>query len=140
MSEQPPTYSSGPPMPQAQGGSGLAIAAMVLGIVSVVLFCIPYIGVPGAIVAIVLGVIARGKANRGEATGKGMAIAGMLLGIISIVLVLLLMLGALAFFGFAAKHKGEFEKALQQMSQPSPEQSAKPASPHTMLPTAVWPA
>ena len=140
MSEQPPTYPSGPVVPQTQGGSGLAVAALVLGIVSLVLFCIPYIGVPGAIIAIVLGIIARGKANRGEATGKGMATAGLICGIFSIALVLLLVLGALAFVGFAAKHQGEFEKTLQQMTQPSREQSTEPSSPQTMLPTAVWPA
>ena len=38
MSEQPPTYPSGPAVPQPQPGSGLAIAAMVIGIVSLVLF------------------------------------------------------------------------------------------------------
>jgi hypothetical protein len=125
-------------MPQAQGGSGLAIAALVLGIVSLVLFCFPKVGLPAAIIAIVLGAIARGKANRGEAGGKGMATAALALSIIAILLLAI----AIVAGGWAAKKFGpEFQKAMeQQMTQPSPVQSTKPASPRTMLPTAVWPA
>ena len=53
--------------------SGLAVAAMVVGIVSIPIMCIPYLNVltlPCSITAIVMGCIANGKAKRGEGGGK----------------------------------------------------------------------
>ena len=68
---------------------GLSIASMVLGIVSLVLFCFWYVSIPCAILAIIFGVIGKKKG------GRGMAIAGLVLGIIAIaVVVLLLITGA----------------------------------------------
>ena len=49
---------------------GLAIAAMVLGIAAIPLMCLgplSWLSLPCAIVAIILGFIAKGRANRGEA-------------------------------------------------------------------------
>lgn len=141
MSEQPPTYPSGMPAP-AQAGSGLAIAALVLGIVSLVLFCIPYVAVPGAIVAIILGAVARGKAKRGEAAGKGMATAGLVCGIISILFVILLVGGVLAFMGFAAKEGIDLNKMMQdelqkqqRMNQSAPAEPAEEVAPQSWLDT-----
>ncbi len=71
------------PVPMQTGGDqGLAIASLVLGICSLTLVCCGgfLIGVP----AVICGVIAIKKANRGEATGKGMAIAGVTTGGISL--------------------------------------------------------
>src|SRR5205823_7952118 len=67
------------PVPKPQG---LAITAMVLGIVSIVLFCVWYISIPLGILAIILAIVARGKISRGEASGEGMAKAGLILGIL----------------------------------------------------------
>ena len=134
MSEQPPIYPSAPQAP-AQGGSGMAIAALVLSIVSLVLFCIWFVSIPCAIVAIVLGIVARGKAGRGEASGKGMATAGMVIGIITIALVVILVITG----GWAKKFAPEFQKAMEQeikkqeqMNQSAP---AEPASPQSWLDT-----
>lgn len=44
--------------------SGLSIASMVLGIISIVLFCIYYVSIPCAILAIIFGVIGRKKAEK----------------------------------------------------------------------------
>ncbi|MGI9465877.1 MAG: DUF4190 domain-containing protein [Rubripirellula sp.] len=71
------------PVPVQTGGDqGLAIASLVLGICSLTLVCCGgfLIGIP----AVICGVIAIKKANRGEATGKGMAIAGVTTGGISL--------------------------------------------------------
>ena len=71
------------PVPMQTGGDqGLAIASLVLGICSLTLVCCGgfLIGIP----AVICGVIAIKKANRGEATGKGMAIAGVTTGGISL--------------------------------------------------------
>lgn len=69
---------------------GLSIAAMVLGIVSVALFCLWYLSIPCAILAIIFGVIG------GKKGGKGMAKAGLILGIIAIALDILVIVGAVA--------------------------------------------
>jgi hypothetical protein len=66
-------YSSQPELPK-----GMAIASMVCGICSIPFLCIWYLAIPAAIVAVVLGFIARAKAKRGEAAGSGMATAGIL--------------------------------------------------------------
>lgn len=71
--------------PQAQQqkqepGKGFAIASMILGIVSLVLFC-TCINVPLAIAAIILAIVQFVKNGK-----NGMAIAGMITGILSIVL------------------------------------------------------
>ena len=83
-------------MEQQNGGKGLSIAAMVLGIVSVVLCCIWYLSIPCAILAIVFGIIGKKR------DGRGMAIAGLVLGIIAIALYGLLVAGLASFFGITA--------------------------------------
>ncbi|MET9608582.1 DUF4190 domain-containing protein [Streptomyces sp. NPDC006512] len=66
--------------------SGLAVTALVLGILSV-LACVTVIGsIALGIAAVVFGVVGRGKANRGQAGGGGMALAGIILGAVGIVL------------------------------------------------------
>lgn len=65
-----------------QGGSGLAIASMVLGIVALVLSCcIYYVSIPCALIGIILGGVSLAQ----HKPGKGMAIAGLVTSIISII-------------------------------------------------------
>ena len=64
---------------------GFSVASLVLGILSLVLFCFWYISLPCAIIAIILGAIGRKKG------GKGMGTAGIVLGIISIVLIIIIL-------------------------------------------------
>lgn len=59
----------------------MCVASLVLGIISLVFFCIWYISVPCAIIAIALGAVA-GKSGK-----NGMAKAGLIMGIIAIALV-----------------------------------------------------
>lgn len=82
--------------------SGTAVASLVFGILS--WFALPVIG---AILAIVLGHVARGEIRRappGTVDGDGMAITGLILGWTHVVIVVLglaaifLFLGGLAFF------------------------------------------
>lgn len=66
--------------------NGLAIASMVLGIVSLILACIlPYVSWVPAIVGIVLAAIAKKKAK------SGMATAGLVCSIIALVVVIILL-------------------------------------------------
>ena len=115
--EQPPQI---PPQgyyaqPRPVGGSGMAIAAMVLGIVSAVLFCAWYIAIPCGIVAIILGAIARKRVAAGMGGGGGMAVAGIVCGVIGVVLGVLVIAGVAAFLGWASTPAGQ--KKLQQLQQ-----------------------
>lgn len=89
MTEIPPPPPMGMPAggePQPQG-KGMAIAAMVVGIVSVALCLYWFLSIPAGIVAVVLGVIAR---RRG--VGAGMALAGIITGAIGFVLGLVILI------------------------------------------------
>lgn len=65
-----------------QDGPGFGIASMVLGIVALVLCCIPGISIICSIISIILGRIG----HSGDSTGKGMATAGIVCSIISLIL------------------------------------------------------
>jgi hypothetical protein len=75
--------------PQVTKTNGLAIASLVLGIISVPLVFLQGCGVIFGIAALITGLIARGqiKASAGAQTGSGMALAGIILGVIVGVLV-----------------------------------------------------
>ena len=74
-----------------QESKGLAIAYMVLGIVSLVFFCFPYLCIPCGIVGLILG----GISIATKKGGKGMAIAGLVCSILGIVIyVILAIIGA----------------------------------------------
>lgn len=69
-----------------QGGRGLAIASLVLGIVSSVFFCAYVISIPAALTGLVLGIISLAKHRE----GKGMAIAGLILSAIGLLCAVML--------------------------------------------------
>lgn len=76
--------------------SGMAIAALILGICSF----IPFLGIICAFVALTLGIIALHKINADPAQeGRSMAIAGIILAGIGLLLSILTLIGALAYFG-----------------------------------------
>lgn len=66
---------------QSGAGKALAIVGMILGILSLVLFCVPYLGFPCGLAAIILAAIAKGKGCR-----SGMATAGLVTGIIGTII------------------------------------------------------
>lgn len=100
-------------------GNGMAVASLVLGIVSLALFCIWYIALPSAILAIIFGVVGRARANAG-ASGRGMATAGLILGCVSIGIIVLFIAGALAFLGFAGKEFADLAQQAAQQAQSQP--------------------
>jgi hypothetical protein len=61
------------------GGSGLAVASLVFGIIGIVFCWIPVMNWILAILAIILGAVGVRRQ-----TGKGMAIAGLVLGLVSV--------------------------------------------------------
>lgn len=103
MTDQP-TYDAPPPQyDQPRGGAGMAIAALVLGILAILTFIVLIGGLFG-IVALILGIIAAGRARRGVARGRGMAITGAVLGLLGLIgAIVLIAIGA----SFVNSHKDE---------------------------------
>lgn len=92
------------PPEQRQGGTGLATAAVVIGVIALLLVVLTFGGLfflalPLGIAAMVMGSMARRRADRGEADprGRGRARAGFITGLIatilSVLVVLLIALG-----------------------------------------------
>jgi len=74
-------------MPAAEPKNGLALAAMIVGIVSLVtLILVWFMAIPVGIVAIVLGVVARREASKRAGLGRGQATAAIICGSIALVL------------------------------------------------------
>ena len=111
---------------QAKGPkSGLAIAAMVIGIIAAVLSPLPIINNLAfiiAAVALVLGIIAFVGIRKKGLGGKGMAIAGIVLGVVSLVVVL----GTQAMYGAALDSVSE---AISGGSSASAESTAPESEP-----------
>ncbi|MGW4595198.1 hypothetical protein ACWEOA_07635 [Streptomyces sp. NPDC004457] len=93
-------YGGVAPYPAAHGyawpgmqpppSNGLGTASLVLGIVATVGFVLWPVALAMGILAVILGGLGRGRANRGEATNPGVALAGVICGAAGIVLVLVL--------------------------------------------------
>lgn len=74
--------------PVEKPGNGMAVAALVLGVVGAVFGLIPllfFVAFPLGVLAIVFGIAGRRKAKRG-ASGKGMSTAGVILGVVAFAL------------------------------------------------------
>ncbi|MDR1999020.1 MAG: DUF4190 domain-containing protein [Frankiaceae bacterium] len=94
---QPVPYGPGAPYgtvgglphyPAGNRGRGLAIASMVLGIASVVLFIAFFLAGPAAIVGLILGIVGlrRMTAPGASRNGMGFAITGIVLSLIGVLL------------------------------------------------------
>ncbi|PVZ12965.1 DUF4190 domain-containing protein [Actinomycetospora cinnamomea] len=117
----------GQPATPARPRNGMGTAALIFGILAL-LTCwwLPIVGGILGIVAIVLGVIGRGRAKRMEATNQGMATTGLVLGILSLIVNIVLSV-ALFLFGLAFINLGggqsiqQFQDCLANASnQPNP--------------------
>src|SRR5438477_2606973 len=93
----PGGYGPPPPGYGGQQSKGLAVAALVLGIVGVATFFIFLGGLLG-IVALVLGIVAIRQTQKGQASGHGMAVAGTVLGGAAIVITAIYAIAVGAFF------------------------------------------
>ncbi|ULO04683.1 DUF4190 domain-containing protein [Paenibacillus sp. 19GGS1-52] len=72
-----------PPQPPPARTNGKSIAALVLGILSIVL---PYIGLLFGIIAIIFSAISLKEIRMRNEQGRGMAIAGLVCGIVGTIL------------------------------------------------------
>ena len=82
----PPQYPyGGYPPPPTSPKNGLGIAALIIAILGLV-FCWTVIGgIVLGVVAVIIGIVGRGRAKRGEATNGGLAIAGTVLGALAVI-------------------------------------------------------
>lgn len=108
VAPQQPVYQAPPvpvspvyPAPAAPivPGKGLGITGMVLGIISLVFFCVFYIGLPCAIIGLVLSIVSASKA-KSVGQKNGMATAGIICSAISIGLgLIVILLGVIGIIG-----------------------------------------
>lgn len=85
-----------PPQPVRPPGNGQAVAALVLGITSIVFCWWGLLTLAQVVLAIIFGGVGLAKANRHGASGKGLALAGMVLGAVGFALYFII---GLASFG-----------------------------------------
>jgi hypothetical protein len=98
---------------RAPATNGMAVAAMVLGILGVMM--IPFLG---AILALVFGYLAKGSIDRSEGRegGRGMAVAGIVLGYVGLVVGLFWV----AYFVWFFNHFGtSFRDIIRNLPTPS---------------------
>ena len=77
----PPAPYAGYAPPPVGPKNGLGIAALIVAIIGLV-FCWTVVGgIILGVVAVIIGFLARGRVNRGEASNGGVAIAGIVLGL-----------------------------------------------------------
>ena len=114
---QSPEGYGGPPTPgggwRPSPRNGFGIAALVLGIVSILLF--PGPGIILGVLGIIFGVLGLRLISKGEARNTGMAITGIALSAIG------LTLGALV-VGFAVKYWPKIDDCLDQDRFPTSQQ------------------
>ena len=108
----PGGYGPPPPGYGPQQSKGLAVAALVLGIVAVATFFFFLGGLIG-IVALVLGIVAIRQTRRGQASGQGMAIAGTVLGGAAIVITAIYAIALGAFFAKFGSQFSNFQDCLR---------------------------
>jgi hypothetical protein len=88
-----PGWPTGPSGPR----NGLGTAALVCGIIGLLLAIVVIGGILG-IVAVVLGIVALGRVRRGEANNRGVAIAGIVTGALAVVLAGVIIAAGAAFW------------------------------------------
>ena len=81
----PPFPYAGYSAPPVGPRNGLGVASLVIAIIALVTCASVVLGVILGIVAVVIGLAARGRVKRGQANNGGIAIAGIVLGLVAIV-------------------------------------------------------
>jgi len=99
--------------------SGMSLASIILGILSLVLAfnCGSILGIP----AVILGHLGRKQIRESvmPMSGAGMATAGLVMGYLSTVLTVVALIGAALFFGFAAKSASSSSPSFTPSLSPS---------------------
>jgi uncharacterized membrane protein HdeD (DUF308 family) len=114
MATTPAENTAGaPPPPPAQPvrrRNGVGTAALVVGIVSLVLAVLvifAILAIPLGIIAAILGGIGMSRASKGQADNRGQALTGLITGILSIVVAVAI---GISFVGLITEHQSDFRK------------------------------
>lgn len=98
--------------------NGMATASLILGICSIVLFWVWFIGIIAGILAIVFAVVAKNKIKQNKALGgAGAAKAGLITGIIGIAIWLMFFIIVMVFLASVASNAGEIQNMFEQLEQ-----------------------
>ena len=103
----PVYYPQPQPEPQKQT-NGAAVAALILGIVSM-LCC----GLPASIAAIICAIVSKNKSPDGKM--NGMAIAGLILGIVGVVMTVISLIVTMTTGMLPLLMSGDFESAMESI-------------------------
>ena len=101
-----------PGSPLAQPRNGFGVAALVLGVLAVVLSWTVIGGIVLGILAVIFGVLGRGRARRGEATNGGFSVAGIVLGAVGLIITIVLIALAVSILNTPAGQN--YRQCLQQ--------------------------
>ncbi|MEV8625923.1 DUF4190 domain-containing protein [Streptomyces sp. NBC_01268] len=106
--------------------NGLGTAALILGIIGTISGLIPLFfwlaGILG-VIALILGLVGKGRVKRGEASNKGVALTGAILGLAALILSVV---GAVITFTAVSDAVDEIDKAIKD-SAPKDPTSKSPA-------------
>ena len=104
----------------APQGNGLAVAALVTGILGVLVGWIPCVGwVIGtllAVLAIIFGFVGKSKASQGAPHG-GLAIAGLATGFLALIISIGVPLAGTVFFARAVQEQGGFQGIIEKAKE-----------------------
>lgn len=108
--------------------NGLAVVALVFGIVALLVCWIPVVGLVLAVVGLILGIVGLRRARKGLATNRGVALGAVVVGVVATVasLVATVLIGWFAYtawnnggaeYANCAAQAGQNEAALEQCEQ-----------------------
>jgi hypothetical protein len=107
-----PSFAAPPPSPAPPSTSGLAVAALVLGILALLSFWLAPVGIVLGVLAVLFGAMAMGRTKEGGQGGRGMAIAGLVTGIVGLVgalLMLTVFVKGIQFVGDVIRAQGQMQ-------------------------------
>lgn len=109
-----------PQAPHVAARNGLGTAALILGIIGTLSGLIPLFfwlaGILG-VIALILGLVGRGRVKRGEANNKGVTTTGAILGLAALILSVV---GAVITFTAVSDAVDEIDKSLQEAAPKDP--------------------
>jgi hypothetical protein len=82
-------WDTGTATPPPKPKNGMGVAALVFGILALLLIWLPVAGLILGLLAIIFGVIGRGRVRKQQATNGGVALTGLILGVLTFLLNLL---------------------------------------------------
>ncbi|MEU6879263.1 DUF4352 domain-containing protein [Streptomyces sp. NPDC046712] len=114
-----------PQAPQVALRNGLGTAALILGIIGTLSGLIPFFfwlaGILG-LIALILGLVGRGRVKRGEANNKGVTTTGAVLGLAALILSVV---GAVITFTAVSDAVDEINKAVEESAPKDPSSATK---------------